>query len=303
MAAGWRRRNSGQRSTEGKSDDRLTLRVANRPHAPASPADVGCDGAAVERWRGADATEPSLIDTLYNLTWIPDGSLWQKHAYVIFAPWCPVCKALFHDSRSLVSQLQLRWIPAGSRKGRWRDYNAVLGRSRDEKALAQPFTTGSVTTESLIDFNSIDLNEGVIFSQKPALQRLLGQPYAFLTLIHASREGMVATFPPDDIGSLAGGIVTNESYSPDGSEGPQLLARSAVETPIMEKLSAVAKGDVAISALPFTDGPKVGVLTGRSYGALARIETDAGTWIALDYLTNGVRAYVPADRTELRPSA
>jgi hypothetical protein len=92
--------------------------------AALATASLGRQGvAATDDW--------TLLDNLYNLAWIPDGSPWRNHIYVISAPWCPVCKRFFNQTRSLVSRVQLRWIPAGSVDGKWRVFNAQLALSRD----------------------------------------------------------------------------------------------------------------------------------------------------------------------------
>jgi len=257
-------------------------------------------------WRGAAAAtgEAPLVDSLFNLAWIADGSPWQKHLYVLFAPWCPYCKALFHDSRGLVSGLQIRWIPAGSRDEKSRKYNVALARSRDVKVLNELFTTGAIADVTVPSFDSIDLNEGVIFSQSQELDRLIGRSYGFPTLVYPGKDGIVAmSGAPDDVGTLLKDVVGDGRYPPDKSTAPGLLARPLTETPIEESLRAFAKDkSVAMRALPFADAPQVDDLGGTSYRALARMQTDAGTWIAVSYLTNGIRAYVPEDWVELRPS-
>jgi len=105
-------------------------------------------------------------------------------------PGAPTAKALFHDSRGLVSGLQIRWIPAGSRDEKSRKYNVALARSRDVKVLNELFTTGAIADVTVPSFDSIDLNEGVIFSQSQELDRLIGRSYGFPTWSTPARTGL-----------------------------------------------------------------------------------------------------------------
>jgi len=255
------------------------------------------------------ALDPPVTDALYNLAWIPDGTPWQKHIYIISAPWCPVCKRFFNETRDLVSGVQLRWIPAGTFDGKWRVYNAVLARSRDIRRLTELYTTGGIADAHATQFDSIDLNEGVIFTQSEELERLLGEHWGFPTLVYRTGDGTGAfTGIPNDIAKLVETVVSDETQPPDGSKGSEMLRRTLVQTPIAEHQSAFAKGEVPMFALPFSDAPQVFAMQDNTdRQAFAEYQTDAGRWTAVRFLTrdnlvDGVHAYVPSDRVELRPA-
>lgn len=255
------------------------------------------------------AAEPDLLDALYDLAWIPDGSSWQKHAYVITAPWCAACKQAYRESRALVSDVQLRWIPAGSDDQKWLNYNAALARSRDPRMLDELYLTGTIADVGAPGFRSADLNEGVLFARRAELERLLGRSYAYPTFVCRWGSEILARAGYSDelFDGLPKAVAPDERHTPDGSKSLDLLSRPVDEAPIDDHVSAVARDAIATRALPFQDAPLVDLLEeGEARGVAAEIETADGSWIALDYPRQrgsgrGLRTYVPANQVALWP--
>ena len=243
-----------------------------------------------------------LIDILYNLAWAPDGAPAEKHAYVVFAPWCPACKHLYVISRSLAAKMQLRWIPAGSRGAQWRRFNANLGLSRDPRQLAALWANGRNTDAEPKRFTSVDLNEGVIAAYSRDITEAAGREFGFPTIIYRDNAGVRAlSGVPTNFEARLGAVVSDPGHPVDGSKSIVLLRRSIAETPLLDGQHAYARRPAAMRALPFDDAPVVGtVRAGSSYLALAEISTEAGRWIAVQFTKQDVRAYLPRAELDLR---
>jgi len=254
------------------------------------------------RQAAAEASPDRLIDILYNLAWVPDGTPAEKHAYVVFAPWCPYCKELFIKSRPLVSRIQLRWIPAGSRNAQWRRYNASLGLSRDVRQLAALWASGGNMDAEPRRFTSVDLNEGVIAAYRPQISEIAGVPTGFPTTVYRTAKGVrVFNGAPANLEARLNAIATDANYPVDGSKSITLLRRPITETPLLNGQHVRARRSVDLRALPFTDAPVVGALrSGESQLALAEVVTESGRWIALELTKYDVRAYLPRADVDVR---
>jgi hypothetical protein len=248
------------------------------------------------------AAPERLIDLLYNLAWVPDGAPSAKHAYVVFAPWCPACKHLFKNSRSLVSKMQLRWIPAGSRTAEWRRYNATLGLSRDVQQLTALWAGGRNPNAEPRRFTSVDLNEGVIVAYTPDISEIVGRAFGFPTVIYRDAAGVKAfNGVPANFAARLEAAVTNAGYPVDGSKSIALLRRPISEMPLLDGQHAHGRRPATLRALPFEDAPAVGAMRGGdSRLALAEIATDGGRWIAVAFSRGDLRAYVPRADVDLR---
>jgi hypothetical protein len=263
-------------------------------------------------WAAAETT-PTLIDALYNLPWIPDGTPWQRHAYVIAAPWCPWCKDLYRETRETVSKVQLRWIEAGGDRGdKWAAYDFALARSRDPRMLAEIYETNAITEPTPLNYNAVDLVDGALHAWEDEFNRLLGRNYAFPTILYRNGD-RTEVMPHDDPDVLIARLL---DIAPDNrqplnlSDGSDLLSRAFKVEALGENMAAIGKGDVPMRALPFADAPLAGTL--RDDGAapaVARVRNEAGNWIAVTRApSNGgarrfSRTYLPADRVELQPLA
>lgn len=252
--------------------------------------------------RPAAAGPDRLIDVLYNLAWVPDGGPAEKHAYVVFAPWCPACKHLYISSRSLAARMQLRWIPAGSRGAQWRRFNANLGMSRDSRQLAALWANGRNIDAEPKRFTSIDLNEGVIAAYSRDIAEAVGREFGFPTTVYRDNTGVKAfSGVPTNFEARLGTVVSDTGHPVDGSKSIALLRRSIAETPLLDGQHVYTRRHAAMRALPFDDAPVVGtVRAGSGYLALAEITTEAGRWIAVQFTKQDVRAYLSRAELDLR---
>ncbi len=88
----------------------------------------------------AFATPAAEMETLLAETpWVGDGEPSRRHVYVVFAPWCPVCKLLFQRTRSARGGVQLRWVAGGNRDDRAINQNLNIVSNRSLDALARVF--------------------------------------------------------------------------------------------------------------------------------------------------------------------
>lgn len=249
----------------------------------------------------SDSSAPNVISTVYDLAWIPDGNSRQRCAYVIFAPWCPVCKDLYRASRSWENDVQLRWIPSGTLDQRSLAHNATLASSRSLQALNQLFTTGSLPSPRIDSQFSIDLNEGVIFSLEKAITKITGRPYAYPTVIYESATGPAgfAGLPQDAERQLDATVIRQRDHRHE-PRSSDWLSRIIIEAAPSPDTLITTRRAVPVHALPFEDAPLVGVTPNAGQKPLRAIATSRdGTWYAFNLLGNGVRGFVSAGRADL----
>ncbi|OAN46102.1 hypothetical protein A6A04_20760 [Paramagnetospirillum marisnigri] len=88
----------------------------------------------------AFASPTAEMETLLAETpWVGDGEPSRRHVYVVFAPWCPVCKLLFQRTRSARDGVQLRWVAGGNRDDHAINQNLNVVSDRSLDALARVF--------------------------------------------------------------------------------------------------------------------------------------------------------------------
>ena len=144
-----------------------------------------------------------VLSTLSFVPWIGDGPTSRRHVYVVFAPWCPVCKVLFQRTRGDRDGVQLRWVASGSRDDRAinQNLNAVTSRSLDmlTRIFLQPeaeIEDLQTNTQALL---ALALSEGTVKTIKPKIN-LTGYP----TLIFPDGRGgtHVITGVQKDLGTM-----------------------------------------------------------------------------------------------------
>jgi|SRR5579871_3764477 len=246
---------------------------------------------------GAAHAADDLVQKVSDLVWVPDGPNGAKHAYVIFAPWCPQCKAFYHASRQLVQSIQLRWVPAGIRDARSRANNAALTSTRDPRKLYELCATGNISGAAEYPTAAADLNQSILVPLGHELSSFLRGSYAFPTALFRSTNGIEAVVGPDNASFSR--IVATVPYQPrsDVWLKRQIFVRERLDANML----AAARTRSAIYALPFLDVPIVRELEpGRGYHAEARIVADGRGWIAIRFHSYGGWAYVPESDVVLR---
>ena len=109
--------------------------------ASASVSAIAAPASALSAATGDTAYVFELLD---NALWIPDGLPNAKHAYVIGAPWCPVCRQFYADSRPFINAIQLRWIMALSTNEEALRQNRALDYRRSPRDLAAIYTGNDI---------------------------------------------------------------------------------------------------------------------------------------------------------------
>ncbi len=79
----------------------------------------------------SDFPKERMLELFDNAAWVPIGPKTDKIVYVMAAPWCPYCKALFLHIRGAQMPVQFRWIFAWPRDGRNFRQNAAIAYYRD----------------------------------------------------------------------------------------------------------------------------------------------------------------------------
>jgi thiol-disulfide isomerase/thioredoxin len=87
-------------------------------------------------WAAAPAELEAILS---QAPWVADGDSGRRHVYVVFAPWCPVCKVLYQRTRSGRGGVQLRWIAGGSRDDHTLNQNLNIVASRSLDVLGRVF--------------------------------------------------------------------------------------------------------------------------------------------------------------------
>lgn len=150
----------------------------------------------------ASQTTPAdqeVLNALSMAPWIGDGPRSHRHVYVVYAPWCPVCKLLFQRTRENRADIQLRWIASGSRDDRAinQNLNAVFNRSLGmlSRIFLQPEAEIEDLHKNTQALMALALSEGTVKSIAPKIN-LTGYP----TLIFVDRNGamqVIAGVPKD----------------------------------------------------------------------------------------------------------
>lgn len=146
----------------------------------------------------AFASPAAEMETLLSETpWIGDGEASRRHIYVVFAPWCPVCKLLFQRTRSARDGVQLRWVAGGNRDERAINQNLNIVRNRSLEALA------SVFRQDLVEDMTKDLPAVLRLTQsemaiKEMAKRIEFVGYPTLTFVNGRGElRSIAGVPAD----------------------------------------------------------------------------------------------------------
>ncbi|CAA7618629.1 exported hypothetical protein [Candidatus Terasakiella magnetica] len=90
----------------------------------------------IPAWASASSDMEALLS---EAPWIGDGESSPRHIYVVYAPWCPVCKMLFQRTRSGRGGVQLRWIAGGARDDHTMNQNLNVVASRSLDTLTRVF--------------------------------------------------------------------------------------------------------------------------------------------------------------------
>lgn len=146
----------------------------------------------------AFATPAAEMETvLSEAPWVGDGEPSRRHVYVVFAPWCTVCKLLFQRTRSARDGVQLRWVAGGSRDEHAMNQNLAVVGSRSLDTLARVFRQEPVEdmTKDMQAMLRLTLSEMQINEMAKRI-KFIGYP----TLIFADSRGelkSIAGVPAD----------------------------------------------------------------------------------------------------------
>ncbi|MBK1623091.1 twin-arginine translocation signal domain-containing protein [Afifella marina] len=258
-------------------------------------------GAAVATMMGASSgyafdlkhSPESVYDNLSRALWASTNRQSQKAAYVIAAPWCGVCRALYQAIREQAPDCDFRFVWQNDRselqiKIAYSTYfhdgdNQLIPYQNNE-----PKTEGVSTAQ--LDLTS-GINETTISSVGPYIRPFVsggggsstGFGWGYPTIIYKSqgRIKAVTGLPPD----MAALVASIDSGLDRPTPTPELLA--AVREPLQlwktrEGNRFAQEEKVLLYAAPLTDAPVVEELErGRGYPAYTETDYAGHRWLGL----------------------
>lgn len=151
--------------------------------------------------KGLSASSPDLESLLSQAPWIGDGATSRRHAYVLFAPWCPFCKTLFQRTRAARDGIQLRWVAGGSRDETSRNRNLAIVGTRSLEVLSRVFR------QEPVDDYRADSAAAARLAQSEATIREVAKQIEFIgypTLVFTDARGLAKSIGgvPDDLDAV-----------------------------------------------------------------------------------------------------
>lgn len=189
-------------------------------------------GLAVDRGRQVVITKSDdaarLMDAVENAIWAVDGKPATKPVYVVYSTDCAWSKRLFDDTRGLVGNVQLRWIPVAGNSA----VSVVAG--RDGASVANAFNGRTSRMGDASAQRGLIYNQGVMDSITYQLRPYdRSKTFAFPTLVYRSGKSVkVVAGSPRNLAALSSEVLNEPraaAVTPAGiaqSAQPPALLRS-----------------------------------------------------------------------------
>lgn len=256
---------------------------------------ISCQVFALDRGRQLLISDTehakSLLTVLENAVWAKDGQSSGKIAYVVYSTECGWSRKLYQDSRSLQSEVELRWIPVAAKGA---DYVAEQ-RNTDAVALTFQGQAGQLGSADSAR-RAVNYNYGVLQSANFHFKRYANdRTFAYPTIMYQTTGGLkVIAGNPADLKVMVAEIQSTPDklqLQPAGVEivkqDIKIEQRTGLKNYQNNKSSAIM-----VFGAPSTRAPIIDQLEpGYSIEATGLV---AGTdWIEmLPYGPSGPRAYV-----------
>ncbi|KRA46480.1 hypothetical protein ASD72_04555 [Pseudoxanthomonas sp. Root630] len=180
-----------------------TVRHAHRLYALALLMLLPLQGLAVDRGRQVVVTKPDdaarLMDAVENAVWAADGKPASKAIYVVYSTECAWSKRLFDETRALVGNAQLRWIPVAGNTA------ASVVAGRDSASVGNAFDGRAARAADAAAQRGVVYNQGVMDSITYQLRPYdRSKTFAFPTLVYRSGKSVkVVAGNPRNLATLA----------------------------------------------------------------------------------------------------
>lgn len=197
---------SSQPSQDMKT--KRTTRHARRLYALALLMLLPLQGLAVDRGRQVVVTKPDdaarLMDAVENAVWAADGKPASKAVYVVYSTECAWSKRLFDETRALVGNVQLRWIPVAGNTA------ASVVAGRDSTSVGSAFVGRGARAADAAAQRGVGYNQGVMDSITYQLRPYdQSKTFAFPTLVYRSGKSVkVVAGNPRNLTTLAAEVAS-----------------------------------------------------------------------------------------------
>ena len=238
-----------------------------------------------------DATTLSYLD---NAAWIPQGRPSDKQAYVVAAPWCPYCQALYKAAGTAKLDVQLRWVMAYPRDAQSEAKNRYAAITRSTEALDHTYKTGAPLPNLPDDARWLAAwNDGVRLALQPRENARIagtGAGYGATPSVYwPTADGLALRtgFNPGDIQKLFQGIVAR----PEAKDIVPIATTFSGTVTAERQLSMMlcTQKGTTLRAVPSLAAPAIQTLPPQSCLSGNKIaETSAdGRWVYMPYAHEG----------------
>lgn len=225
---------------------------------------------------------PAVLADLDNAAWVPDGRANDKQAYVIAAPWCPYCKALYDQVRPYTGQVQFRWIMAFAREPQHVRQNAIISYQRDPAALGHVYRSALAEQNLPPDAKWIaEWNEGVENAIRPTVISLLGRSATPKVFWMSKSTGglIVINGAPKDLSSFLADVAPRPEATDIVPKATLIAGKVVSEKPIGNTMLFSRNGD-PLFAIPDPSAPVVWEFPRQNGGGASKLATtqDGQQW-------------------------
>lgn len=183
-------------------------------------------GLAVDRGRQVVVTKPDdvarLMDAVENAVWAADGTPASKAVYVVYSTDCAWSRRLFDETRALVGNVQLRWIPVAGNTA------ATVVAGRDGASVGSAFVGRGARAADAAAQRGVVYNQGVMDSITYQLRPYdRSKTFAFPTLVYRSGKSVkVVAGNPRNLATLAAEVATEPRAASLVPAGIELTAQA-----------------------------------------------------------------------------
>lgn len=216
-------------------------------------------GWAVDRGRQVVVTKPDdaarLMDAVENAVWAADGKPASKAVYVVYSTDCAWSKRLFDETRALVGNVQLRWIPVAGNTA------ASVVAGRDSASVGSAFVGRGARAADAAAQRGVGYNQGVMDSITYQLRPYdRSKTFAFPTLVYRSGKSVkVVAGKPRNLATLAAEVASEPRAASLVPAGIELTAQAPtlLRSRNLPKWAHLNDTPMIFRAAPFPQAPAI----------------------------------------------
>lgn len=229
-------------------------------------------------------TGADLMNTLDGSIWIADGRTASKQIYVIAAPWCPYCRALYQSTRGMEDKVQIRWIEADGRDDDGVSFVGLTAANPSPDLLAAMYGPRPVRPHAVpspLRQNVAAYTEGLAQFMWRNLNRIThGEFGGYPTLIWMEADGIHGGGHDVQVASVIDRVVERPQGVAPTPAGKGLVELKFSRQPILSDQYCAALPSVRGRALPDEHAPPSLILRkGLCLTAVNLVVIDGERWI------------------------